>query len=51
MYEIDTAGHVAHRKSTLVKTLTRIDPGSGSSTTVEHVGNGPLGVAAGDGGV
>ena len=37
--------------STDADSLTRIDPGSGQSTTVEHVGNGPLGVAAGDGGV
>ena len=31
--------------------LTRIDPVSGQSTTIEDVGNAPLGVAAGPGGV
>jgi class 3 adenylate cyclase/streptogramin lyase len=37
--------------STDSNSLTRIDPASGQFTTVENVGNGPLGVAAGPGGV
>jgi class 3 adenylate cyclase/DNA-binding beta-propeller fold protein YncE len=37
--------------STDSNSLTRIDPASGQSTTVEDVGNAPVGVAAGPGGV
>jgi len=31
--------------------VTRIDPATGEGVTIEHVGNGPVGIAAGDEGV